>query len=217
MIHCEKHDLEVTGCSRQLGEFRDEVCEQCIQSIAADAEPIRQRWIERVEELREEYSIEVGERRDEVSARRIAILMTEAFAMMFTGKRGVVELMPIIEKDHFALALQNKLCCDPLPREERVKPELRRRVLTTWGVDRVSGMEGSTCNLKEWTASVLLNPKRKEKKDGNGQGNPLRENYIGGRAYEDMESEEVGRYKDETSIGPSLGEDRYQDESLSVE
>lgn len=185
---CLKYDLGITGCSKQTAIFQAEKCDECIRSVSATAESIRKKWVEKVKEIRGEYSIEPGKKQDETSARRIAILMTEAFASMFTGNPGIVGLMPIIEKDHFDLALENRLYCDPIPAEERVKPEFRRKVLATWGVDKRSGMESSTCNLKEWTIGALLEAQEKEVEDYESGG----EVDFGSRTYEELRLEEAG-------------------------
>jgi hypothetical protein len=188
MSFCQKHDLEITGCSRQTAIFQTGVCDECIRSVYEDVKQIRQRWVEKVKEIREEYSIEVGKKQDEVSARRFAILIAEAFTSIFAGRPGVIDLMPIIEKDHFDLAFENRLYCDPIPGEEKVKPEFRKKVLAVWGTDKRSGMEGSTCNLKEWTIGALLEAQEKEVEDYESGG----EVDLGSRTYEELGLEKAG-------------------------
>jgi len=148
-------------------------------------------WIEVVRELREEYEILEGTKKDETSARRIAILVGELYLSKFgRGNPKAFLNVMIIEKDVFDLAIENRLNCDILNCEEKVKPHLRKQVLCTWGVDKTSGMEGYTTQLKVWTAEALLgSPESIEKEENHGA---RREIDFGIRSFEDVEFEEVG-------------------------
>lgn len=122
-----------------------------------------EKWIKALRELQEEYDIREDGKKDEMSARRIAILLGELYLSRFGG--GCFNA-PIVEKDGYDMALEFRLACDPLEREARVKPEIRKKVLCTWGVDKVSGMEGYTTQLKAWSIRAFLEaPEIKEEED----------------------------------------------------
>jgi len=147
----------------------------------------RERWFEAVRELQEEYNIAEGDKRDETSARRIAILLGEAYITNFRMCSNVVLNCPIVEKDAFDLAIEYRLSPNPLEREGRVKGD-KKRVLCTWGIDKTSGMERFTTQLKEWSAVALLTTQeRKEAIDDAGG-----EVDFGSRSYETFRFEEVG-------------------------
>ena len=132
----------------------------------------RQKWIEAVQKLKDEYNIHVGRKPDGVSARRIAILIGELYLRgLDGGNRGSLLIVPMVEKDCYDLAMELHLSCDTLERERRVGPKLAKKVLCTWGVDKKSGAEGHSTILKEWTAQALLGQAKNEKKeevDGTG-------------------------------------------------
>lgn len=172
-MQCEKHDLWVTGC------------EECLRSVIAS--PFKQRWAARVKEIVRDFSVSVDKKKDETSARRFAILIGETILEMLAGTPRIVDYLPIIEKDHYDLALRQKLYCDPIPAEETFKAGLGDRVLTVWGVDRRSGLESSTCNLKDWTLEALTEAFGKEEKD-----EPGRQADFGDRSFEEFGLEEAG-------------------------
>ena len=115
-------------------------------------------------------------------------LLEQAFRRL-EGKsaQGVM----IVEKDAFDLAIEHRLKCDLLEHEERVKPHLRKQVLTTWGIDKASGGEGYITQLKEWTIMALLGVSEtieEEKEYGTNAG----EIDFGSRAFEGIGLEESG-------------------------
>lgn len=123
------------------------------------------KWIQMVKELKEEYSIMEGTRQDEQASRRIAILVGELYLTHYEELRtgeGILDNGPlmnvmIIEKEISDVAMEHRLTCDTLDREYRVKhPNYRKLVLYAWGVDKRSGLEGYTTQLKEWTAEALV-------------------------------------------------------------
>jgi len=116
----------------------------------------RDEWINLVREIQEEYGIHEDTKQDPISARRIAILLGEAYITNFRNGPNVILNCPIVEKDCFDLAMEYRLTCDPLERETRGKGGYKKQVLYTWGVDKVSGMENCTTQLKEWSAVALL-------------------------------------------------------------
>jgi len=122
----------------------------------------RSEWIEAVRGLQAEYQIQEGTKQDETSSRRIAILLGE----LYLTQGGVLINVPIVEKDLFDLSMEYCVGYDPLDHEERFKGKDKKKVLLTWGVDRVSGMEGYTTQLKEWSAVALLVKPEKEEGDG---------------------------------------------------
>lgn len=167
-MNCKKYGINVTGCSRRpdlMGDCTD--CEAARKIIALQVD--KEKWISLVRELREEYNIEKGGKRDETSARRIAILLGEAYITNFREVSNVVLNVPIVEKDGFDLAMKHRLMCDPLERESRVKPEAKKKVLYTWGVDKRSGMEDFTTQLKEWTATTFLEVLQTGKEENDGR------------------------------------------------
>jgi hypothetical protein len=143
----------------------------------------KDRWIGKVKEMVEEYNIQAGRKKDEISARRIANLFGEIYIKLSTEPTQVKLLrVMIVEKDMFDLATELRLECDPLECEERVKPHLRKKVLCTWGVDKTTGLEGYTSQLKEWTIEALK---------------PMEEEYgrkidFGSRSLENIKLEEIG-------------------------
>jgi hypothetical protein len=70
--------------------------------------------------------------------------------------RGDYQKFPIVEKDGYDLAIEYRLRCDPLEREGKKPVNVKKQILLTWGVDKTSGMEGFTSQLKEWTVMALL-------------------------------------------------------------
>ncbi|MGA2464667.1 MAG: hypothetical protein ABSH06_09990 [Thermodesulfobacteriota bacterium] len=207
-IRQEKREAEIRyGIKIGLTEIR---CAKCGKSCVPGAHPCfkeelipkfipldvdKEKWFEIVRELQEEYNIAEGDKRDETSARRVAILLGEAYLThhreLKTGK-GIFANDPllnvtIVEKDAFDLAIEYRLSCDPLEKEDRVKGD-KKRVLCTWGVDKTSGMERFTTQLKEWSVVALLTtPERKEAIDDAGG-----EVDFGSRSYETFRFEEVG-------------------------
>jgi hypothetical protein len=151
----------------------------------------KNKWIEAVRVIQEEYGIREGTKKDETSARRIAILLGELYLSEFReGSSKAISNVTIVEKDAFDLAAEYRLSCDVLDREERVKPHLRRQVLCTWGLDKPSGVEGFTSQLKEWTAEALFgNFETNEKEENYGTG---REIDLGSGALETFGLDEAG-------------------------
>ena len=154
-------------------------------------------WIEAVGMLREEYDIREGSKRDEISARRIAILAGELYLRLVRGRDRLERIMlnvVIIEKDVFDLAMESRLRCDPLKRE--LKSQHQGQVLCTWGKDKKSGLEGYTSQIKEWTAKALLNKHQPtEKEENHGTANRddgERTVDLGVGSFEDPRLEEVG-------------------------
>jgi hypothetical protein len=155
----------------------------------------RDEWIKEVKLLQEDYNIRQETKTDEVSARRIAILFGEMFIRTFRGRMDVIKYVPIIEKDCYDIGIENRLVCDPLEREERIKPHLRKQVLRTWGVDKSSGVEGYTTQLKELIIMALikvLEAKEKEEENHGIQGEESGSFDIGGRSLEGSQLEKAG-------------------------
>jgi hypothetical protein len=152
----------------------------------------RNRWIEALKGIREEYGIREGTKRDEMSARRIAILVGELYLSRFgRGNPKALLNVMIIEKDAYDLSIEYRLKCDTLEHEERVKPHLRKQVLSTWGIDKASGVEGYFTQLKEWTIKALLGVSEtieEEKEYGTNAG----EIDFGSRSFEGIGLEEAG-------------------------
>jgi hypothetical protein len=153
----------------------------------------REEWGNAVRELKEDYEIHEGKKQDETSARRIGILLGDLYLTHFRNSLALFRV-PIIEKDGFDLAIEYRLKCEPLEREARVKREYKKQVLCTWGVDKTSGVEGYTTQLKDWTISALLEATEEaEEKD---YGPSHREVDFRGRSPEGIGFEEIG-------IGPA--------------
>jgi hypothetical protein len=150
----------------------------------------QEEWIKAVEELKQEHGIQIGTRRDETSARRLAILVGELYLTRFgRGLKGALFVVPAIEKDVYDLALELRLTCDPLEREDRVGRKSQSMVLCTWGVDRKSGAEDFTTILKGWTAIALAETENARKEDDHGTGGEI---DPGERAYCTLRFEEIG-------------------------
>ena len=150
----------------------------------------REEWIKAVEELKQEHGIQIGSRRDETSARRLAILVGELYLTRFgRGLNVALFVVPAIEKDVYDLALELRLTCDPLEREDRVGRESQSKVLCTWGVDRKSGVEDVTTILKAWTAIALAEIENAGKENDHGTGGKTNP---GERAYGTLQFEEIG-------------------------
>ena len=109
-------------------------------------------WLNAMRGLKDEYGLIKGTRRDETSARRIAILVGE-FYLKQRMKDSLSNVL-VIEKDVFDLALEQRLKCNPLEKESRCRDG--KRALCTWGVDKASGFEGYTTQFKDWTTKALL-------------------------------------------------------------
>ncbi len=156
-------------------------------------------WTEAVEALKEEHDIRAGNRRDEIAARRVAILAGELYMRLVRGRDRLERIMlnvVIIEKDIFDLAMESRLRCDPLKRESKHQGQ----VLSTWGRDKKSGLEGYSSQIKEWTAKALLKKlQTTEKEDNHGtehRGNGEGTIDLGDGSLEDPGLEEAG-------IGPA--------------
>lgn len=160
--------------------------------IALDVD--KNKWVEAVRVIQEECGIHEGTKQDETSARRIAILLGELYLSAFRGSSSkAIFNVPIVEKDAFDLAVEYRLTCDPLEREERVKPHMRKQVLATWGVDKTSGVEGYTTQLKEWTAIALLGiSKTVDREEDHGAIDRQGSFDFGSRPLEDAGLEEIG-------------------------
>jgi hypothetical protein len=75
----------------------------------------------------------------------------------------------IVEKDIYDMAIENRLSCPTLEREQRIKkPQYRKIVLNVWGIDKMSGLEGYTTQLKEWAKEAFLT--KPVRMTGQGQG-----------------------------------------------
>jgi hypothetical protein len=153
----------------------------------------REEWKKAVMELKEEYDIQQGTKQDETTARRIAILLGELYLTHFHDSLALFHV-PIIEKDGYDLAIEYRFKCEPLEREVRVKREYKKQVLSTWGVDKTSGMEGYTTQLKELTLRVLL--ETTEEAEEKKYGPDTREIDFRERSFENIGFEEIG-------IGPA--------------
>ena len=150
----------------------------------------REKWIKAVEELKQEHGIQIGTRRDETSARRLAILVGELYLTRFgRGLKGALLVVPAIEKDLYDLAMDLRLTCDALEREARGGRESQNKVLCTWGVDRKSGAEDFTTILKEWTAIALAETENARKENDHGTGGKTNP---GERAFGTLRFEEIG-------------------------
>jgi hypothetical protein len=204
--HWLYHPLDTSHvCDNRALKFPE--CRRCrgieplkIKTVQKESSPTlvtlnvdREEWARAVRELKEDYDIRQGTKQDETSARRIAILLGELYLTHFHDSLALFRV-PIIEKDGFDLAIEYRLKCDPLERESRVKSKLKKQVLCTWGVDKTSGVEGYTSQLKEWTRKALLeNPEELEEESYGADG---REIDFRGRPLESTGFEEIG-------IGPS--------------
>jgi hypothetical protein len=113
----------------------------------------REKWTRIVKEMFAEYEVERGTKKDLISARRIAMILGEEYLRQ-RPPQGIWNIM-ILEKDLYELALENRLTCNMLERETKVKPHLRGRVLEVWGVDKRSGFESFVTDLKEWTIRAM--------------------------------------------------------------
>ena len=145
-------------------------------------------WVKAMKELQREYVIREGTKQDETSSRRIALLLGEAYITNFRNGSNVILNYPIVEKDAFDLAMEYRLTCDPLEREERVKGGVKKQILCTWGADKASGMEGYTSQLKEWTLRAFLEVPEREGEDYEPRG----EANAGSRTDEELRLEEAG-------------------------
>lgn len=156
----------------------------------------KNKWVEVVKQIEGEYGIHEGHRQDETSARRIAMLLGELYLSGFhQDNSNAMFNVTIMEKDAFDLAIENRLTCDLLEREERVKPHVRKQLLCTWGVDKTSGIEGYTTQLKEWTIKTLLgiSGKIKEEEHGADREDESRRSFdFGERSSEGIGLEEAG-------------------------
>lgn len=157
----------------------------------------RNKWIEAVREIHQGCGINEGHKQDETSARRIGILIGELYLSEFRESNPIAVFnVSIVEKDAFDLAIEYRLTCDPLEAEERVKLHLRKQVLCTWGVDKTSGMEGYTTQLKGWTAEASLEiPEtiEQEEKHGPDREDQSRRSFdFGERSSEGIGLEEAG-------------------------
>ncbi len=125
----------------------------------------KEKWVALVKEVQEEYNIREDKKQDERSAQRIGILLGENYIRNFRTVSKVITYAPIVEKDGFDLAMEYRLTCDPLERELTAKPEARRKVLHVWGVNKISGMDHLTTQLKEWTIRALVKTSEIGKED----------------------------------------------------
>jgi len=196
-IVCEKRTRRLSECRRCKGKEAPKATvipkkEAIPKMIALDVD--KDKWIEAVRVVQGECGIHEGTKQDETSARRIAVLMGELYLSKFGrgNPRGLLNVM-IVEKDTFDLAVEYRLTCDPLEREERVKPYMRKHVLCTWG-DKTSGMEGyTTTQLKEWTATALLGiSKTVDREEDHGAIDRQGSFDFGSRPLEDAGLEEIG-------------------------
>jgi hypothetical protein len=156
----------------------------------------RESLIEAVRAIQEENNIREGNKQDETSSRRIAILLGELYLSDFidhSNEKLTSSMLnvTIIERDVFEFAMEYRLRCDPLDRESRVKPHLKKQVLFTWGVDKTSGMEGYTIpQLKEWTTQALL--VQEGKGIDHGDREEPRSFNFGNRPFEGIGVEAIG-------------------------
>jgi len=157
----------------------------------------RERWVDGIRGLRDEYGISEGTKQDSQSSKRIALLVSEFYLYNYrelrTGK-GIFHNDPllnvsIIEKEVYEMAIENKLTCDPLESETRVKDPARRgAVLDIWGIDKKNGFENCRSQLSEWTAITLLG----ERKDEDGRESESGQVDFGNGLDEGFELEESG-------------------------
>jgi hypothetical protein len=120
----------------------------------------KDKWMAEVKKIKSEYHIGVGSARDLKAARRIAVLLGEAYLSELKGNQL---RLTIVEKDMFDLAVEYRLTCEPLEWEFDKKRDDPKK-LSVWGVDRASGLELYTTQLKEWTSvALLVVPEKKEK------------------------------------------------------
>lgn len=152
----------------------------------------RDKWIEKVREIQKEYEIEKGKKPDATASRRIAVLLGEAYIEHFGEQSKVLLNVPIVEKDMYDMALENRLICPVLEREKKVKPHRRMDVLCTWGVDKTSGVEGYTTQLKEWAAIALLAESKEKEENGNGEQGTDGQDHHGSGSFENLGIEKVG-------------------------
>ncbi len=172
---CESRAKRFSECGRCRGmETRTAVTDPNPEqkpAIKIDVPDVDEnQWLNAMRGLKDEYGIRKGTRRDETSARRIAILVGELYLAQSVKESSLNTL--IVEKDVFDLAFEHRLSCNPLERELRCRD--RKRVLSTWGVDKTSGLEGYTTQLKDWTMKALLEEPEitnKEEEHGTEIGN----------------------------------------------
>ena len=195
-FYCKKYNLKISQCSRHP-ELNGGVCNECIQSKYLQEIYLnldKDQWVNQVKWAVEEYNIQIGEKKDEISARRIANLLGEIYIKLSAEPTQVKLLrVMIVEKDMFDLAMELKLECNPLESEERVKPHLRKKVLCTWGIDKTSGLERYTSQLKEWTIEALkINQPLAEDFQSKEETKYGREIDLGAGTHEGFELEEIG-------------------------
>lgn len=194
---CEKRARRLPECRRCKGIEAPKATvtpkkEAILKMIALDVN--KNKWIKAVKRIQQEYGISEGHKQDETSARRIAILLGELYLSEFRASSSkAIFNVPIVEKDAFDLAVEYRLTCDPLEHEERSKPHMRKQALCTWGVDKTSGVEGFTTQLKEWTAAALLEiSETVDKEDYHGAVDRQGSFDFGSRPLEDAGFEEIG-------------------------
>jgi len=192
---CDSRALKYSECRRCRGIEPLKIVQKETSPKLITLNVDREEWEKLVRELKENYDIRQGTKQDETSARRIAILLGKLYLTHFHDSSALFHI-PIIEKDGFDLAIEYRFKCEPLEREARVKREYKKRVLCTWGVDKVSGVEGYTTQLKDWTIEALFEeiiPKIGEKDYGTVESRKI---DFRNRPFEDFRLEEIG-------IGPT--------------
>jgi len=192
---CDSRALKCSECRRCRG-----IESPKIKTVQKESSPKlitlnvdREEWKKAVREMKEHYGIRQGTKQDATSARRIAVLLGELYLTHFHDSLALFRV-PIIEKDGFDLAIEYRIKCEPLEREAGVKREFKKQVLCTWGVGKVSGMEGYTTQLKDWTIRVLLETTEEAKEKEYGPD--YREIDFRNRSTESIGFEEIG-------IGPA--------------
>ncbi len=111
-------------------------------------EEIKEKWFESLRELKKEYCIHVGDKIDEKSCRRIAILVSELFVTTITNKDSQMSFY-YLEPETYRVAREHRLHCDPLEREER-NPKKVDMILKIWGQDKSQGCILRVTNIEEW-------------------------------------------------------------------
>ena len=192
---CDNRALKFSECRRCRGIEvpKIKVAKKKRSPKLVTLEVDREEWCKAARELREEYHIRQGTKQDKTSAKRIAILLGELYLILFHDPLALFRV-PIIEKDGFDLAIEYRLECEPLEKEARVKREYKKQVLSAWGIDKTSGMEGYTTQLKEWTIEALL--ETDEEMKGENYGPDDGEIDFGSGSTESIGFEEIG-------IGPA--------------
>jgi len=126
-------------------------------------------WMNGLSKLKAEFNISVGNKIDERSCRRIAILVTELFIKTFPQKNTQLSFV-LMEPEVYRIARERKLICDPLE-AEIIHPGIVDLILKTWGPDKATGFNTKITNLEEWLTPLWG--------EGNGREAAVRERCDG--------------------------------------